>query len=113
MIRLALTAIAAASMAIVAAPALAHPEGEHDYRPQRKPVAELAKDAVVKLVTQSKLPASWAKVDASKSDLRTTDGKAQWVVLFENAQIKSASKRKLYVIMNSAGEFVSASHKSV
>lgn len=113
MIRLALASIAAVSMAVVATPAFAHPEGEHDYQPERKPVAELAKDAVVKLVTQSKLPASWAKVDASKSDLRTTDGKTQWVITFENPQIKSASKRKLYVIMTGAGEFVSASHKSV
>lgn len=84
-----------------------------DYRPQRKPIAELAKDAVVKLVTQSKLPASWAKVDASGSDLRPKEGKPQWVVTFENPQIKNASKRKLYVTMTGTGEFVSASHKPV
>jgi hypothetical protein len=113
MIKLALSAIAAASMAVVATPAFAHPDGDQDYRPQRKPIAELAKDAVVKLVTQSKLPASWAKVDASGSDLRPKEGKPQWVVTFENPQIKNASKRMLYVTMTGTGEFVSASHKPV
>ena len=111
MIRLTLSAVAVASMAVVATPAIAHDPLE--ARPQRKPIAELAKEAVVKLVTQSKLPASWAKIDASNSDLRANDGKPQWVVTFENPQIKSASKRKLYVTMTGTGEFVSASHKPV
>ena len=113
MIKLTLSAVAAASMAVVATPAYAHPDRDQDYRPQRKPIAELAKQAVVKLVTQSKLPASWAKIDASDSDLRANNGKPQWVVTFENPQIKSASKRKLYVTMTGTGEFVSASHKPV
>lgn len=111
MIKNVLSALAVASMASVAAPAMAHPEGEYDSRPQRKPIAELAKDSVIKLVTQSKLPASWAKVDATSSKLRTDDGTTRWVVIFDNDKIRKASERKLYVTMTGSGEFVSANYK--
>ncbi len=91
---------------------IAHPEG-HDYeRPQRKPVRELAKDAIVKLVTQSKLPSSWAKVDASGANIVTVGSEVRWVVTFENPAVKKTSERKLYVTMTSSGEFVSASFKA-
>lgn len=106
-------AIAAISMIAVAAPAAAHPEGEYDARPQRKPIAQLAQDAIVKLVTQSKLPASWAKIEATSSKLRTDDGTNRWVVIFDNKQIRKASERKLYVTMTASGEFVSANYKPV
>jgi len=51
---------------------------------ERRPVAELAQDAVVKLVTQAKLSSSWAKAKAIKTDVRTKNGMQQLVVTFQN-----------------------------
>lgn len=96
----------------VAAPALAHPDGhDQQYRaPQRKPISQSAQEAVVKLVTQAKLPASWAKVQASNVTPPSAAG-GRWQVTFQNKAIRARGKQVLYVLMTPEGEFVSASHK--
>lgn len=111
--KFAIASIAAAFGLALAAPAAAHPEGHDNYdMPERKPVRVSAKEAVVKLVTQSKLPASWAKIDASGADFKTVGGQNRWVVTFDNPAVKKA-QRKLYVVMTSGGDFVSAGYKPV
>ena len=111
--RLAFVALAAA-VGSLATPAIAHPEGhEEEYRPQRRPIADLAKDSVVKLVTQAKLPASWSKTKATKSELRTRQGAQQWVVTFQNLAERNRAKRVLYVIMSTEGRFISANHRLI
>lgn len=104
--------LALAALSFLAAPALAHPEG-HDaqYQVERRPIPELAQDAVVKLVTQAKLPASWSKAKAIKSDVRTKNGAQQWVIVFENKAERRRAKRLLYVLMTRDGEFISANHR--
>jgi|GEM_PF-2087755 len=94
-------------------PALAHPEG-HDEQlrvTERRPVSELAQEAVVKLVSQAKLPASWAKARLAKSQLRTKNGSQQWVFTFRNMAERRSTKRLLYVLMSPTGKFISANHK--
>lgn len=104
--------LAFAALATLATPVLAHPGGhDEQYRPQRKPIAEVAQEAVVKLVTQAKLPASWSKAKPVKTAMRTKNGVQQWVVTFQNNAERRRSKRVLYVIMNDDGAFVSANHK--
>ena len=103
--------IAVTVLATVAGPALAHPE--HDEMPQRaerKPIAETAKNAVIKLVTQAKLPSSWSKAKATQTEARMIGGTQSWVVTFDNPAMKSAAKRKLYVVLSKSGDFVSAAH---
>ena len=98
-------------LALVTSPALAHPDG-HDEQyqaPQRKPVSQSAQEAVVKLVTQAKLPASWAGIQPSN----VVDGSSHYLVTFENKAIRTRAKRMLYVRMTPSGEFISASHKKV
>lgn len=108
--RFAISALAA--LAFAAAPALAHPEGhDRQYQAERRPVAELAQDAIVKLVTQAKLPASWAKAEAIKSDVRTRNGAQQWVITFENKADRRRGKRLLFVLMTPEGDFISANHR--
>lgn len=107
-----LICLAGASVAISASPAFAHPEDEHGSRYQRGPTTEeLAQQAVVKLVTQTKLPASWTTARQVKSALRMKNGKQQMVVTFRNDAVRQAAKRMLFVIMTTDGEFVSANHK--
>ncbi len=103
--------VALTALATVSSPALAHPQ--HDEIPQRaerKPMAETAKDAVIRLVTQAKLPSSWSKAKASQTEARMIDGTQSWVVTFDNPAIKSAAKRKLYVVLTKSGDFASAVH---
>ena len=105
--------VALTALATVGSPALAHPE--HDEMPQRaerKPMAETAKDAVIRLVTQVKLPSSWSKAKATQTEARMIGGIQNWVVTFDNPAIKSAAKRKLYVVLTKSGDFVSAANTS-
>ena len=104
--------LVSAAVASLSAPALAHPEGhEEPVRSERRPVSELAQDAVVKLITQGKLPASWSKATQTKRDLRSRNGKQPWVVTFLNKSEPRRAKRTLYVLMTPDGEFISANHR--
>ena len=104
--------LALAAVATLGTPVLAHPDHEND-RPERRPVAELARDSVVKLVTQAKLPASWSKARTVGSQVRTKNGAQQWVLTFENKGIRNRAKQRLYVLMTPGGEFISANHKLI
>ena len=103
--------LSAAILATLASPALAHPEHEEMPRPAvRKPMAEVAKSEVIKLVTKAKLQASWSSAKAIKTETKIIKGAQRWVVTFQNLAIKSASKRTLYVVLAQNGDFVSADH---
>ena len=107
------TQIAILALFACAAPVAAHPDG-HDEQvrtAERRPVAELAQDAIVKLVAQAKLPATWAKAKALKTDVRTKNGTQQLVVTFQNKAERRPAKRLLYVLMTTDGEFISANHR--
>lgn len=105
--------LAAVALSTFAAPLAAHPEGhDNQFRAaEPRPVPELAQDAVVKLVSQAKLPASWAQAKAIKSNVRTKNGVQQWVVTFQNMAERRAKRRLLYVLMTPGGEFISANHR--
>ena len=110
--RIALIAAAALAAAGLAAPAVAHPNGHDDeYRPQRRPIPEVAQEAVVRLVSQAKLPASWSRAKLVKSELRTRDGIRHWLVTFRNPAERNPAKRMLYVIVSPEGSFLSANHR--
>ena len=99
-------------MGAFATPALAHPEHDGPSRTaERRPVSERAKDAVVKLVTQAKLSATWSKAQPIKTSVRTKNGAQQWVVVFQNKAERRAARRLLYVLMTPGGDFISANHR--
>lgn len=101
-------------LASSAVPALAHPEGhEVEYRPQSRPISEVAQESVVKLVTQAKLPASWAKAKLINREMRMKGTSQQWVVTFENKAERRRAKQRLYVLMTPGGQFISANHKLI
>jgi Family of unknown function (DUF6488) len=102
--------LSVAILATFASPALAHPEHEEMSRPiAPKPKAEVAKGEIIKLVTQAKLDASWSAATATKTETRVIGGAQRWVVTFQNAAIKSAAKRTLYVVLAQNGDLVSYS----
>ena len=104
--------LALAALTLVGTPLAAHPDGhDEQYRVQPRPMAEIAKDSVVKLVTQAKLPASWSKAPSIGNKIRIKSGAEQWVVTFENKAIRNRAKQRLYVLMTPEGKFISANHK--
>src|SRR5215217_4362722 len=102
--------LAALAIAVQSAPVLAHPEDESGMW-RRPSTSDLATEAVGRLVEAKKLPASWVDAKITGFDLRTKNGADQYVVVFENARIKPAAKRKLYVLMTTSGQFISANYK--
>lgn len=108
-----LMTFSAIAVLALAGPALAHPEDEQLNAAPRGPSAtDLAEQEIGKLIAQKKLPASWAKATMAKFDYRERNG-GQYVLVFENAAIKQAGRRKLYVVITTEGKFVSAGYKQV
>jgi hypothetical protein len=95
----------------ISMPTFAHPEGHDEYlAPTPVPVTELAQTAVRRLVSESKLPASWTAAKLMGRELRTKDGKLQWVVIFQNDAERRERRHMLYVLMSTGGAFISADH---
>ena len=107
--RIAVAAFAALGLAI-ASPAVAHPDHE-ESRPQRRPIADIAKDSVVRLVTQSKLPSTWTRARVVGTNARQRNGAQQFVVTFQNDAERNRGRRTLYVLMTPMGDFISANHR--
>lgn len=91
--------------ALVAAPALAHPN--HDEEAQQQSPADKARAHVVRMVTQSKLAPSWSKASVQGTSHRTVNGAHQTVVTFNNPS-EPAARRVLHVTMAADGSVVSA-----
>jgi hypothetical protein len=108
-----MTAVLASAAMALSAPAAAHPEDEFDSYNRGPTTSELAQAAVGKLVSQKKLPTSWNNAVITKFDVKTIAGADRYVVTFENPAVKQVNRRKLYVIMSTGGDFISASFKPV
>jgi hypothetical protein len=90
--------------ALIAAPAAAHPD--HDEEVHNQAPADVARQHVVRMVTQSKLAPSWSKAKVQGTSERTTNGARQTVVTFTNPTEPAA--RTLHVVMGADGKVVSA-----
>lgn len=102
--------LSVAVLAAFASPALAHPEHDEMPRPAvRKPMAEVAKSEVIKLVSQAKLPASWSSATAANTQSKVIGGATRWVITFQNPAIRTAANRTLYIVLAQNGDFVSHS----
>ena len=91
--------------ALIAAPAVAHPD--HDEEAHNQAPADVARQHVVRMVTQSKLAPSWSKAKVQGTTERTTNGARQTVVTFTNHS-EPAARRTLHVVMGVDGKVVSA-----
>lgn len=96
----------------ISAPLYAHPDHEPDMGSDNtKTVPELAQDEVIRLVSKAALDTSWAGIAPAKTEsMKAQNGMQQWVVTFENAEIKDPAKKMLYIVMSDTGVFVSSGH---
>jgi len=107
-----LALIALASVVTFAAPAFAHPEDEGMFQETRRPVVSFAREAIIRLITQSRLPASWTSATVvTGPDIRTVNGRQQWLYVFENSAIRNPAQRRLNVLMSPDGTFISANFR--
>lgn len=84
---------------------------EHGHSHSPAPVdQETAKSSaetiVADLVSKSKLDKSWASISASSVVKSGTSMKTEWEVVLVNEGVEDTSKQKLYVFLNSSGEYI-------
>ena len=88
--------------------AFAHPD--HDDGEEEQSIEQTARDAVIRLITQAKLSASWTRARIVGTHARRVRGAAQTVVTFRNDAEKLAAKRSFHVVLSGNGEVISAGH---
>ena len=100
--------VALVAAAAPMAPAVAHPEHE-EMRPPPSPTQE-ARSTVFRMISQSRLSASWAQATVVGTTARVRDGVNQTVVTFRNDAEQNRSRRMLYVVVAN-GSVVSTGHQ--
>lgn len=100
--------IALTLFAALATPAVAHPDHDED-EPEHVDPAQ-ARSAVIRLITQARLDASWTKAVIVAQKDRQVKGAQQTVFTFRNSAERNKAKQTLYVILNGYGSLVSAEH---
>lgn len=74
-------------------------------------ILELANAEVQNLVGKQKIEASWGKVGVKK--VSQENPMKHWVVQYENAEIKDAAKKNLYVIVSPDGVVKAVNFKGI
>ena len=102
-------------LTFAAAQATAHPGGHDDDGKliSAEEATSLADYAVSTYVKDKKLAGSWAKRKAQEAKLQNTGNEMVWVVTYANPAEKDASKKTLYVFIDSLGNFVDANHSAM
>lgn len=101
--------LTAASLALLTTPVLAHPGGHEDEQQAQAP-DRAARSAMLRLVTQSKLPTSWSSAQLVSTRERMVKGVHQTIVTFRNDAEPNAARKLLHVALNQEGGFISAGH---
>jgi hypothetical protein len=101
--------ITLAALAVLGAPAMAHPDHDID-EPEDVNPEQAARSAVVRLITQAKLNVSWSKSTIVDKKERRVKGTLQSVFTFRNPTERDKAKQTLYVVLNGNGALISADH---
>lgn len=83
----------------------------HSHTPlNQKSAIEIAELVVIEMVGKKAVDASWREAELIKAERRTSDGKAEWVVLFDNPKAADASRKILYVFLDNFGHYLAANY---
>lgn len=96
-------------LAALATPVMAHPDHDEDEAPDMTP-EQTGRAAIVRLVSQARLPVSWTGALLVSSKLRTVKGLRQTVLTFRNAAERNAARQVLFVLLDDKYQFLSADH---
>jgi hypothetical protein len=75
-------------------------------RSMRRAPQQTARDNVVRLISQAKLPASWSKATVAGTRERTSQGQRQTIVTFRNEAEPNAARKLFHVVLTAGGQFV-------
>ena len=86
----------------------------HSHGPQtpvaKEEVVDRATSVLNSLVDQKKIDASWAGKAVAGVEQKTFRHDPEWVVKFENGEIKDTSKKTLYMFFSIGGEPLGANY---
>jgi hypothetical protein len=94
-----------------------HGHGEaHDHaRPAitAEKATQNALELIKRLVKKEKLAQSWLQAKAVKTEKKMFKKGPEWVVLYNNKEIKDAKKQNLYVFYSLKGQYIAANHSGI
>jgi len=110
-----LLAVFAISAPVQAGPGHAHDKhgghGNHGHGPvTEEQVKAKAKRTMLNLVKRKVIDQSWTSANPSKAEKKTFAKGEEWVVSFQNTQIKDKSKQTLYIFFSLNGHYIAANY---
>jgi uncharacterized protein DUF6488 len=109
---LVLTSLIFGAPIIMAASGHGHDHGHsHAQAPVNQATAEKNADEVIaSLVERDKIDKSWSTIKASSIEKKEFEGRAEWVVTFNNEKITDIDKQKIYVFLTIGGEYIAVNY---
>lgn len=104
-----LSLICLSLLAAAASPVMAHPDHDEDEAPEMTP-EQTGRAAIIRLISQTRLPVSWTRATLVSNKLRTVKGLRQTVLTFRNPAESVAARQTLFVLLDDQYQFVSADH---
>ncbi|MCG8611602.1 MAG: DUF6488 family protein [Pseudomonadales bacterium] len=103
------------SFVIGTSPAFAGAGHNHGHGDSHAPISQAeaktaGKEVIEKLINESKIDGSWAKISAGEATQKEFGGRTEWVVVFKNDGISDPEKRTLYVFLSLDGGYIAANY---
>ena len=71
---------------------------------------KVASKNVARLAKKGKIDKSWTSVKPSSAEQKKFGKNVEWVVVFNNKNIKDSQKQTLYVFVSLSGKYIAANH---
>jgi hypothetical protein len=97
------------------APAMAGSGHDHGHSHAQTPVSQAmaeksADNVIASLVEREKIDKTWAVIKAQSIKKNNNTGHPEWVVIYLNDNVTDTEKKKLYVFLTIAGEYIAANY---
>jgi len=91
--------------------AMAHPgHGLETEMTPRELALSTATYVVETMISRGAIEPSWRGIEPSAAQLRERGGSTEWIVSFENAAVRDATHRTLFVMLTQTGEYIAANY---
>jgi len=102
-------------LSVFSASALAGSGHDHGHSHAKAQVKQAtaqknAQKIVASLVERKKLNKSWASAPVKSAEKKVFDDRKEWVIVFVNDKVTDSKKKKLFVFLSLAGEYIAANH---
>jgi len=98
-------------LALFITPAIAGPGHSHSHGPISKEQAIIkAEKRLGRQVKRGKVDKSWQGKKAASAELKTYNGKKEWLVMFSNPELSDKSKQTLYMFFKLDGHYLATNY---